>query len=159
MKHLVEDEQCLDVFGKRLRQARQNKGYSRSQLAFFIDRNTNQVQRYENEGQLPPLGIFAKICIELQADPLYLLGLKYADAKESPEIGIVSDWTLRRHHDSYSLKWKCPGCDLNNVQYGIIKSRRKMSDKKLNKMMKYCNEFLCEGCGRFFDKLLGVHTK
>lgn len=70
----MNDEQVYD-FGFRLRQLREERGFSRSALAKKLGVSKETIYRYENNIQSPSLDRTKQIAVILRTSVDYLLGL------------------------------------------------------------------------------------
>lgn len=70
----MNDEQVYD-FGFRLRQLREERGFSRSALAKKLGVSKETVYRYENNIQSPSLDRVKQIAVSLRTSVDYLIGL------------------------------------------------------------------------------------
>ncbi len=70
----MNDEQVYD-FGVRLRQLREERGFSRSALAKKLGVSKETVYRYENNIQSPSLDRVKQIAVSLRTSVDYLIGL------------------------------------------------------------------------------------
>ncbi len=85
------------LFPKLLKKFRLDRGLSRTQLGNMIGKEHYQVQRYESmasDNQVPPLEIFANICVALQVDPKDLIGLVWVEGMCEPQPGVIYDSKL-----------------------------------------------------------------
>lgn len=70
----MNDEQVYD-FGFRLRQLREERGFSRSALAKKLGVSKETVYRYENNIQSPSLDRVKQLAVSLRTSVDYLIGL------------------------------------------------------------------------------------
>ncbi len=70
----MNDEQVYD-FGIRLRQLREDRGFSRAALANKLGVSKETIYRYENNIQSPSLDRAKEIAVTLRTSVDYLLGL------------------------------------------------------------------------------------
>lgn len=66
---------CVDDFGKRLRFARMNSGFTQPELAKNIGVALRTYQCYEQGTRRPPFEVLVELCLVLNVSSDYLLGL------------------------------------------------------------------------------------
>lgn len=66
----------IDLIRKRLSEAIQQTKFSQCELSKNLGVNQAQISRYLHEKDLPALDTFANLCILLDVDPAYILGIK-----------------------------------------------------------------------------------
>lgn len=142
-------------FSHMLKKIRLKKGLSRSQLGKLIGKEHYQIQRYEQPDgsptkQIPPLPVFADLCVALQIDPIKLLGMKWVDAIKKPEPGVIYDWAIDKHEDLVNpefnkMSWICPKCMKINYEYDAYSRKKKKFIR---------NEFMCEHCNTIYNVLM-----
>jgi len=77
------------MLGERLRELRQQRGYSQEYLAQQVDVRNQQIWRYENGSQVASSEVVAKIAQVLNTSADYLLGLSDDPSPQSAR-GILS---------------------------------------------------------------------
>ncbi len=136
-------------FRAMLKKVRLERKFSTLQLGEKINRNGQQIQRYETypgtkttESQYPPLIVIRDLCLALQIDANQLLGLVWEQSDERYEIDVVYEWTLKGD----KLFWWCPVCRRENVTYNDFSKK-----PSLLKIQSVQCEY--DDCGSYFEKL------
>jgi len=124
-------------FNEKLRQVRIEKNFSKVGLARAIGREWLQIKRYEENEQFPPLDIFKRLCLVLQVDPSWFLGLEW---KSKVVEGTIFKWYLSNHNSV--LHWCCANCKANNVEYVEVDTKED-----------FHMEYMCEGCECVYNEL------
>ena len=86
-----------DNFSKCVRHYREKYKMSREELGILLGRDKQQIMRYEIGGkdlQMPPLDIFAKLCVILQVEPNEMLNVEKVNIIDEPEEGFVYEWSM-----------------------------------------------------------------
>lgn len=94
-------------FGKKLRECRENKGLSQSQLAKLLNTNHSIIGKYERDEVKPTVDVIKKLAEELNTTAGFLLG-------ETQEINVFKDPAmLKRLNDIESMDNE----DKNHILY------------------------------------------
>jgi len=125
-------------FNEKLRQVRNEKNFSKVGLARAIGREWLQIKRYEENEQFPPLDVFKRLCLVLQVDPSWFLGLEW---KSKAVEGTIFKWYLSNHNTV--LHWCCDSCKANNVEYVEMDKKEDLENM----------EYMCEGCEVVYNEL------
>ncbi len=64
-----------DIFCKRLNEAIKNSGYTQKEIANMLNISEGNITNWKKGDNLPSIEIFYKLCIILQENSDYLLGL------------------------------------------------------------------------------------
>lgn len=96
MEEWTEEER--KAFGRRLRDARERKGLTLVQVGAMVDKGKAGVGHWETGTNIPRADYVAKLAVELDVDPAWLLlGRKPADAQ------AVEPMTLSPKHPEWQL--------------------------------------------------------
>ena len=90
----------MSSFGKKLREARETKGISQSELARLLSTNHSIIGKYEREVVRPTIDVVKKLADKLDTTVGFLLG-------ESEDLNILKDPSmLKRLNEINSLPEK-----------------------------------------------------
>jgi transcriptional regulator with XRE-family HTH domain len=96
----------MSTFGKKLRDCREAKGFSQSELAKFLNTNHSIIGKYERDEVKPSIDVVKNLSEVLETTVGFLLG-------ETMQTNILKDPTmLRRLNDLVNLPEKDRECIL-----------------------------------------------
>lgn len=75
----------MDIFEKRLREIRQERGISQVELAKIIQTTNDSVYSWEKGRSQPSIDAIRKLCVALGVSSDYLLGLEREDGTKEYE--------------------------------------------------------------------------
>jgi transcriptional regulator with XRE-family HTH domain len=151
----IKSEYSKDYLAKKIKEIRLAKKMTREDLSLAIGKEKQQIMRYESGEHLPPLDVFAKICIALQSDPKDFLNMNWASIENDPEAGFIYTWSMAVYiNDEFADKskkevklfWRCSICNSLNIEYDFHADSEDYRSIKVN--------IKCEHCHSIFDRLM-----
>jgi transcriptional regulator with XRE-family HTH domain len=107
----------MDSFGKKLRECREAKGLSQSDLARQLDTHHSIIGKYERDEVKPSIDVVKKIATLLGTTVGYLLG-------ETEDLNMFKDPALlKRFNDINALTEKEKGCVYSLMDAFLAKSK------------------------------------
>lgn len=168
-------EEFKKDFVQRLDAVLKQRGYlggqhDRTKIEFAKKIGVNERQLHRNLS----LEFFSKICVELQIDPVELLGLVWKSNKDIRNH-IITCWKVENNIQLGGLRlyWKCDICGVENLEYldpefKLLDKITKLTDlnydqgdydktelEVLRNLIRSIS-FECEDCGEFYLKLKGM---
>ncbi len=93
------------TFGKKLIEARKNKGLSQEQLGKMIDIDKRIISRYETDKTIPSIDVAKRIANALEVSLDYLTGLDYSLFIHDKEMtGLLKGYDNLKDEDKSTIK-------------------------------------------------------
>lgn len=108
------------TIGKRIKQIREIKNISRSDLAKILQKDISSISKIENDKQIPSAEIIAKICEEYNIDGNWiLLGIE-SDFLTDEEKKIIKGYRRLTDKEKGRIEEIIDSSDTNKIQYSKI---------------------------------------